>query len=282
MNPHSGLPRSARLRAVGVTTTALLGATALIAPMGGAQSAPPASPTAGTYTALAKTDQGPILVGFHVGAPSADGSRPIRVYVCDSFPVAEWFVGTLAPGASTLDLRSRSGKARVRGTLGAGGLAGTADLAGGRTIRFASARAGLGAGIYSVRIRRDPRGRPVLTGRSITGDVLIGVQERELVQIDVLTADGRLVRQRLHDLTRTDARKLRRAGWSPRYRRLKSRADRPGDYVAVVHRISPTSLAILGRDARVTTGQPGTNIIGMNHPFLQTKAFAVPPPPPSG
>jgi hypothetical protein len=99
-----------------------------------ASAAPAAAVTPGQFAGPASG--GLLLVGAQLGTRAADGGQPIRLYICNSVPDAEWFTGSAS--GDRVVLTSASGRATANVTIAETTLSGTVTLAGGATRRFRS------------------------------------------------------------------------------------------------------------------------------------------------
>src|SRR5215212_8134518 len=95
-----------------------------------------AAVTPGSFTGRVQDEF--MLAGAHVSEAAAAGGQTIRLYLCNSTPVAEWFVGPVLDGRATLT--SKSGGATAAVEVGQDTVSGTADLGNGRPVTFAIAR----------------------------------------------------------------------------------------------------------------------------------------------
>lgn len=207
-------------------------------------------------------------IAFDADRPGRNGSRKIRVYVCDGrgppAGKAVWFTGTINPEEANelgrgITLTSASGKEKlsidhfddrvVRGAF---------TDASGRRNHFTASPATGGAGIYQVSLSKDLK----YTGTSTEGHKLSATASRNgQVAGNITTAGGEKVKFRIHALSLAAPADLEGSGLARDYERDRARSLQPGEYVAVV---APGGSHWLGRSGNVRGGTAGNNIIGLD------------------
>lgn len=218
--------------------------------------APAVAATPGQFAGAAEGDL--LLVGAQIGAVTEQGSQPIRLYICNSVPDREWFVGAATADHATLE--SASGDATAEVTIGERELTGTVTLASGATRTFTIPRASGGAGIYAITVTRSGR----LAGRSLGGDVFVAQQTGKRVRGHIVTADNQVIPYAAFDLPKLSARKLRKAKLPTRLAGLGGRSNRAGDYVAVAGPVNG-GLGFFGVNASLLSGTiTSSEIIGID------------------
>lgn len=238
-----------------------------------ASAGPAAAVTPGQFAGHASG--GLLLVGAQLGRPAEDGSQPIRLYVCNSVPDAEWFAGTASGDRAVL--LSKSGRATAHVTIGETTLSGRVRLASGATRRFTIPRASHGAGIYEITVTGDRK----LAGRSAGGDTFVAQQTGNHVRGFVVTKANIVYPYRAFDLARLSRRVLRHAGLPTGYAGLAARSNQPGDYVAVAATIASRGgrrhLAFFGVDKSLLSGTFGrTSIITLDRDFNRSPILLPP------
>jgi hypothetical protein len=176
---------------------------------------------------------------------TTDGNRTVRSYVSDSEPEPagdiQWFAGPVTGAAFTLT--SKTGDARMSGTIADDGIAGELTLPDGVARRFFAAPSGQGAGIYTVEVAEDRRH----TGTSTQGAKLDLRFENGTVMGTLTAPDGQDYPMLGADLAHAF--------------RYDDEYSKPDTYVAFV---APRGRYVYGRNGDVRGGRPGVNIIGLD------------------
>jgi len=200
------------------------------------------TPTPGVYhgRVAADTDR----LNFELKA-NPDGSRLVRSYVSDSEPEPagdiEWFADTVT--GNDFALTSKTGDAKLTGTIADDGISGQITLTDGVTRRYFAAPSGQGAGIYNVEVASDRHH----TGTSEQG-----------AKLDLRYEDGTV----MGTLTSPEGDQFPMLGadLATAYR-YTDEFSKPGTYIAFV---APRGRYVFGRSGDVRGGHPGLNIIGLD------------------
>lgn len=177
--------------------------------------------------------------------PDSGGRQQVRAYVTDGEPSgdSEWFEGPATGGR--IELASKSGRARLSGSVALRDLHGTVTLADGATRNFHTIPATYGAGIYDVTVTADGKYR----GTSTTGAKLEAEQAGNFVEGALTTPNGERHLYRVVDASRVF-----------NYETAGSRPDR---YTLIVSRYGLTQVGRGGGEA-VKAGAPGPNLIALD------------------
>jgi hypothetical protein len=201
-----------------------------------------ARPTPGVYHG--RVAQATDRLNFEVHQ-NPDGTRLLRSYVSDSEPEPDgdiqWFAEPIT--GQQFSMTSKSGDARITGSISDEGISGELTLPGGVARRYFAAPSGQGAGIFTVQVADDRHH----TGTSEQGARLDLRYEDGTVMGNLTSPDGESFPMLGADLARA-------FGYSEEY-------SKPGTYTAFV---APRGRFVYGRDGDVRAGRFGLNIIGLD------------------
>jgi hypothetical protein len=109
----------------------------------------------GSFAGQTKEDPNTLVAIIADKPKQGEEQRGVRVYLCDSRTINEWFEGTMT--GNDLALTSEAGTAKLEGSLSSGAATGTFTLDGGRSLSFEVSPARGIAGFYEISISADDR-----------------------------------------------------------------------------------------------------------------------------